>query len=143
MSVISVASGAVTSTIAVAGAPVGVAITPDGSTAYVTHRDTSVVAVIAVNPAPPVFTADTPLAKATTRGAYSYTFAATGHPAPQFAVSSGALPPGLTLDAATGVLSGTPTKPGRSTFTVTAANGVSPDAVTPPITITVTRAPAR
>ncbi|WP_404502035.1 fibronectin type III domain-containing protein, partial [Arthrobacter sp. GAS37] len=89
-------------------------------------------------PAPPVFTADTPPATATAGAAYSYTFTATGSPAPTFAVSSGALPAGLSLNTSTGILSGTPTTAGPATFTLTATNGTSPDAVTPPLTITVT-----
>ena len=133
----------VTSTIPVGTSPVGVAFTPDGSTAYVTNSGSDTVSVITVNPVPPVFTADAPPTKATTRAAYSYTFTATGDPAPTFYVSSGALPAGLGLDTSTGVLSGTPTKAGKATFTVTATNGVSPDAVTPPITITVTKGKAR
>ncbi|WP_437773800.1 fibronectin type III domain-containing protein [Arthrobacter sp. KNU40] len=92
-------------------------------------------------PAPPVFTADTPPGTATARTAYSYTFAATGSPAPTFAVSSGALPGGLSLDPTTGILSGTPTTAGTATFTVAATNGAGPDAVTPPLTITVAAAP--
>lgn len=88
-------------------------------------------------PSPPVFTADTPPSTATVGTPYSYTFAATGTPAPSFTVSSGSLPPGLSLDATTGVLSGTPTASGMFTFQVTAANGISPAAVTPDITITV------
>ncbi|WP_234754091.1 fibronectin type III domain-containing protein [Arthrobacter ramosus] len=88
-------------------------------------------------PAPPVFTADTPPTTATAGAAYSYTFTATGSPAPTFAVSSGALPAGLSLNTSTGILSGTPTTAGPATFTLTATNGVSPDAVTPPLTITV------
>ncbi|WP_133247562.1 putative Ig domain-containing protein, partial [Arthrobacter sp. H-02-3] len=93
-------------------------------------------------PAPPVFTASTPPATATVGTAYTYTFAASGNPAPTFRVSSGALPAGLSLNATTGVLSGTPTAAGPATFTVTATNGVSPDAVTPSITITVNTAQA-
>ncbi|WP_456508844.1 putative Ig domain-containing protein [Arthrobacter sp. TE12232] len=91
-------------------------------------------------PAPPVFTASTPPAAATVGTAYTYAFAASGNPAPTFGVSSGALPAGLSLNATTGVLSGTPTAAGPATFTVTATNGVSPDAVTPSITITVNTA---
>ena len=85
----------------------------------------------------PVFTADTPPTSATTGVPYSYTFQASGNPAPTYAVASGSLPPGLTLAAGTGVLSGTPSTAGSFTFTVSASNGVGSPAVTPPITITV------
>jgi hypothetical protein len=85
----------------------------------------------------PTFTAESPATSATAGTAYSYTFAATGDPAPSFAVTSGALPVGLTLNPTTGVFSGTPTTPGTYTFKVTATNGVSPDDVTANITITV------
>ncbi len=58
---------------------------------------------------------------------YSYTYTATGAPAPTFTVSAGTLPAGLSLDSATGVLSGTPTTAGTSSFTITASNGTTPD----------------
>jgi len=69
--------------------------------------------------------------------AYSYTFTATGNPAPTFTVSSGSLPTGLSLAAATGVLSGTPSVTGTFTFVVQASNGVSPAASTPTLSIAV------
>ncbi|MDF9750497.1 hypothetical protein M2428_001948 [Arthrobacter sp. ES3-54] len=102
------------------------------------------MSLIEVRPAPaaPVFTASSPPATATVGTAYTYTFAATGSPAPTFRVASGALPAGLGLNSTSGVLSGTPTTAGPATFTVAAANGVSPDAVTPSRTITVNPAPA-
>jgi hypothetical protein len=95
-------------------------------------------------PAPiaPVFTASTPPLTANVAVAYHYTFAASGRPAPMFSVASGSLPSGLTLDPVTGVLSGTPDTLGDSTFTIKAANGTSPAAVTPPITIHVAPTPA-
>ena len=53
--------------------------------------------------------------------AYSQTVSATGGIAPYtFSISGGSLPPGLTLNPATGVISGTPTGTGDATFTVQA-----------------------
>ena len=53
--------------------------------------------------------------------AYSQTVTATGGTAPYtFSITAGALPPGLTLNAATGVIGGTPTTTGNDTFTVQA-----------------------
>lgn len=92
-------------------------------------------------PVPPVFTAADPTATGTVGAAYSYTFAATGIPAPTFTVAPGStLPDGLTLDAPSGLLSGTPTTEGTSTFRVVAANGAG-SAVTDPLTLTVAPAP--
>jgi hypothetical protein len=51
--------------------------------------------------------------------AYTATLTATGGVLPYtWAITSGSLPAGLTLNAATGVISGTPTAPGTSSFTV-------------------------
>ena len=92
---------------------------------------------ITISVPPPAFTADTPPVTGTVGVAYSYTFAASGSPAPSFHVASGTLPPGLALNSVTGKLSGTPTAAGTSTFTVQASN--TGGAVTSPsITITVT-----
>ncbi|RUQ09435.1 hypothetical protein D8M35_02310 [Curtobacterium sp. HSID17257] len=94
---------------------------------------------ITVQPAPvaPVFTASSPAASATVGSAYSYTFTASGVPTPSFALASGdALPAGLTLDAASGELSGTPTTTGTITFRVVASNTAG-TTTTDPITITV------
>jgi hypothetical protein len=90
----------------------------------------------------PSFTANTPTA-GKVGSAYSYTFTATGVPAPTFALASGALPAGLTLNATTGVLSGTPTGTGgiSGAFTVKATNGESPDAAGTSATIVVAAAP--
>ncbi|MFN8638765.1 MAG: Ig domain-containing protein [Dehalococcoidia bacterium] len=71
--------------------------------------------------AAPVFTSQTPPTTATVGGAYAYTFAASGNPAPAFALGSGTLPPGLSISAA-GVLSGTPSAAGTYTFQAKASN---------------------
>jgi hypothetical protein len=89
--------------------------------------------------APPLFTAAGAPTTGTVGAPYSYAFAASGYPNPTFTVSSGTLPAGLTLTSA-GVLSGTPTSSGISTFTVTASNGVAPDAISNTQTITVGQA---
>lgn len=51
---------------------------------------------------------------------YSHVFPASGGIIPYtFAITSGALPPGINLDPSTGIASGTPTTPGNYSFTVT------------------------
>jgi hypothetical protein len=75
---------------------------------------------ITVNPAS--------LAGATVNSAYSQTITASGGATPYtFAVSSGTLPSGLSLNASTGVISGMPTSTTSRTFTISAtdANGCS------------------
>jgi len=74
----------------------------------------------------PTITSGTPIA-ATAGTPYSYPVTATGSPAPTYTVTSGSLPVGLTLNGTTGVISGTPTTPGSSTFTLTVTNGTAPD----------------
>jgi uncharacterized repeat protein (TIGR01451 family) len=75
---------------------------------------------------PTVTVSPTTATTATVGTAYSQTFSATGSSTTfTYAVTSGALPAGLSLDQDTGVLSGTPTSGTAATFTVTAtgANG--------------------
>jgi hypothetical protein len=88
----------------------------------------------------PKFTKAKPSAAAKVGRSYSYQFAASGFPTPKFTVSSGHLPPGLSLNSVTGVLSGKPAKAGTFTFTIAAANGVSPSAKTPVLKIVVQKA---
>jgi hypothetical protein len=59
---------------------------------------------------------------------YSFQYDATGTPKPTYALTARLLPPGLTLTPA-GLLAGKPTTAGSFTFTVSAQNGVAPDAV--------------
>src|SRR5579884_3558982 len=90
---------------------------------------------------PPAFTADTPPSTAMAGDSWSYTFTATGSPPPTFSVSNGALPPGLSLNGTTGVLSGTPSATGAFMFNI-AANNTAGSAITPSITVVVSASPA-
>jgi uncharacterized repeat protein (TIGR03803 family) len=76
---------------------------------------------------PPSIINGPPPAAATVNTAYSFTFTSSGFPSPTFSVTSGSLPPGLTLSSA-GVISGTPTQVGIYTGAITAGNGISPNA---------------
>jgi hypothetical protein len=94
---------------------------------------------VAVYAPAPTFTADRPGGAATVATPYSYTFAASsavGEPAASFHVQSGTLPPGVSLDAVSGVLSGTPTAAGSYTFTIEAENAAH-GTFASPATITV------
>jgi FtsP/CotA-like multicopper oxidase with cupredoxin domain len=77
---------------------------------------TSALSII-INPAPVVATSS--LAAGDVGVAYHQTLGATGGTLPYtWSISAGALPPGLSLGAATGIISGTPTTAGAYSFTV-------------------------
>jgi hypothetical protein len=60
---------------------------------------------------------------------YNQTLQATGNPATfTWNVTAGTLPAGLNLNSSTGEITGTPTTAGSSTFTISASNGVNPNA---------------
>ena len=65
----------------------------------------------------------------------TFTVTASGYPAPTFS-ETGPLPTGVALDATTGVLAGAAGEPGSFPITITAHNGIGPDA-TQPFTLTV------
>ncbi len=68
----------------------------------------------------------------------AFTYQSLGAPAPTFSLSSGTLPPGLTLSSA-GTLSGTPTQAGTFSGTVRASNGYG-NATTQAFSINIQRA---
>jgi YVTN family beta-propeller protein len=74
-------------------------------------------------PAPPAITSALP-PSGTLGQSYGHTMAATGAPAPTFSVFSGALPPGLALNPASGLIDGTPTAGGTFNGILRASNGV-------------------
>ena len=78
--------------------------------------------------APPAATAGSP---------YAFQVSAIGHPAPVLSVTG--LPAGLSFDAGSGLISGTPEAAGASILTITAANGCN--AAVQTFTLTVDRAP--
>jgi trimeric autotransporter adhesin len=95
-------------------------------------RDVSAIGGVAV--APTIASAAAPSA---TQGApYRFQLRASGYPTPTFEVATGSLPPGLTLDRATGLISGTPTQAGSYRFAIGATNGARP-AASQTFTITV------
>ena len=61
--------------------------------------------------------------------AYADGVSASGDPAVTYSISAGGLPAGLSLDAATGAITGTATAAGAYDFTITVANGNLPDLV--------------
>ena len=86
-----------------------------------TQEYTVTVTVQAPSGTAPTITTQT-LPDGTVGTAYSQTLAATGTTPITWSVTEGSLPGGLELNTSTGVISGTPTTAGTSTFTVTARN---------------------
>jgi hypothetical protein len=82
----------------------------------------------------------TTLPDAASGAAYTQTFTAAGAAPVTWTVSDGTLPGGLTLDPASGVLSGSPTQEGTFTFVVTAS--VGSNSAGTQYTLTVTAPPA-
>ena len=90
----------------------------------------------------------TPSSPTPANSPYESSFTLGGIPTPTTSVTSGSLPPGLSLSS-DGTLNGTPSTPGSYTATVTASNGVTPNATdtftivvtNPLLTVTTTKLP--
>jgi hypothetical protein len=93
----------------------------------------------------PLAASNSPLPGATVGTPYTTTIGTTGGTGPNvWSMSAGALPAGLTLDPATGVISGTPTAAGSDAFGVTVTEaGPPPQTATALLSITVSPAVAR
>jgi sugar lactone lactonase YvrE len=101
---------------------------------------TSAPIALTINQAPASFSAAAP-SVGMVGTAYNYSFVADGFPAPTYSVFSGTLPAGLTLSAATGLLSGTPTAAGTfGPIIIRASNGFG-NVNAPAFTLAVQPAP--
>ncbi len=67
--------------------------------------------------------------------AFSYTITATNNPT---TLSASPLPPGLSVNTSTGVISGTPTTAGTTNVTITASNGATPCSTSAQQTLVIT-----
>lgn len=81
------------------------------------------IAIAATAPAVPTINATLPEGQVGT--AYTGSIAADGFDGPTFSITDGALPDGLSLDASSGDITGTPTSPGLSYFTVAVTDSVT------------------
>ncbi len=118
--VVDTGTNTVLTSLAVGNDPKGLAISPDGTRVYVPNYLDDTLSVI-LRDIPPTITT-TALPSGTVGSAYAQTLAVTGFPAPTFSVAAGSLPAGLSLDATTGAITGTPTSVGASSFAVSASN---------------------
>lgn len=116
---VDLASSTVGPAIAVGVSATDLTAAPDSRTAYVASGtdvyvvDLDIVPTLAPALSAPSGALGTP---------YSFATARRGSPAPVFALTAGALPPGVTLNTATGLVSGTPTAVGTSAFSITATS---------------------
>lgn len=132
--VLNAATGAITGTPTTAGTSNFTVQAADSSVPQLTATKALSITVI---PVLSITTASLP--NGITNTAYSATLASSGGVTPvTWSVTFGTLPAGLTLNAATGVITGTPTAAGTSNFTVQAADSGTPQQkVTKALSITI------
>jgi uncharacterized repeat protein (TIGR03806 family) len=104
-------------------ATTGAAFTARVSDAVGVQRDAALA--IAIGGAPAI--TSTAITTADVGAAYTYDVEAAGDPPPTFALVTG--PPGMSIDAATGVIAWTPATAGSAAVSVSASNGMGPDAL--------------
>ncbi|MGY5778273.1 putative Ig domain-containing protein [Rhizobium sp. LEGMi135b] len=116
---------------------------PDSFTYTATNAaGTSAPATVTITVSPPTITlGPATLPQGAVGTTYNQTVSATGGTSPYtYAVTTGALPNGLSLSAATGVISGTPTAGGTFNFTITArdsSTGTGPFTGSRPYTLSI------
>lgn len=124
------------SPISISGLPNGVPVTCTVNAVNATGGGVASVPSAPVTPGvAPAFTSAA-LPDGTYGTPYQRTLTATGSPAPTFALASGSLPTGLSLDASSGVVSGTPSSVGTFSGTISASNGIG-SAVTQAFAVTI------
>ncbi|WP_172592010.1 putative Ig domain-containing protein [Subtercola boreus] len=95
-------------------------------TVYATDFDAGSPTTVVRESVSPVISSGAP-SGATVGVPYSHRVTATGQPAPaSFRVTAGSLPDGLSIEPATGLISGKPATVGTFSFTITVRNGVNP-----------------
>jgi YVTN family beta-propeller protein len=119
VTIINTVTGAV-SGIDIVGSLAGIALSPDGARAYVANNSEGSVSVLDLATLPPAMPASAIVGS-------PYIFAIVSMNSSNFTVTSGSLPPGLTLNPTTGLITGTPTAAGTSIFTVTATGELNSD----------------
>jgi hypothetical protein len=142
----SVSSGALpaglglnTSTGTISGTPSAVEATQFTIQAF-DHAGATAFQSLSITTAPALFIVTTAMPGGTRNAPYSQPFTVTGGTAPLvFSIQSGSLPDGLSINSSNGVISGTPTSNGSSTFLVSVVDGAG-QGVSQSITITIATA---